>query len=263
MVEPLFRLATNPIAATYSPGDKAWVDAADAKHAISVRRMRIGEAIQLTNGKGLRIRGTVAAIDGQTMSVSVLEAGQEPEPDLSIALVQALAKGDRDELAIQAATELGAMAFFPWQADRSISRWDGPKIAKGVDRWQAIVNEAAKQSLRVFEPSVAQPATSKQLSKLITDGDLGMALVLDPTAQVGLVELITKLQASATVSSAFGLQRQITLLVGPEGGISDAELSSFETAGAHRVRLGSEILRTSTAGVAAISAIQALSGSWS
>ena len=262
MVEPLFRLATNLAATTFSTGDTATVDTADAKHAISVRRMRVGESIQLTDGKGLRVRGTVSAIEGQTMSVSVTEAQQEAEPTLSITLVQALAKGDRDELAIQAATELGAMSFVPWQADRSISRWDGPKIAKGVDRWQAIVSEAAKQSLRVFEPLVAQPASSKQLSKQISDGDLGMALVLDPTASMGLVELMAKLQGSAAVSNAFGMQRRLTLIVGPEGGISEVELENFEAAGAHRVRLGSEILRTSTAGVAAIAAIQALSGSW-
>ena len=260
MVEPLFRLAAD--SALLAPGGIALLDAADAKHAISVRRMRLGEAIQLTDGKGLRVRGSVAAIEGQSMTVSIDEVDQEPTPQLSITLVQALAKGDRDELAIQAATELGAMAFVPWQAERSISRWDSQKVAKGVDRWQAIVSEAAKQSLRVFDPVVGLPLTSKQLAVQIADGKLGMALVLDPTAEVGLVQLVQKLQGSAAVASAFGVERQMSLIVGPEGGVSDSELKAFEAAGAHRVRLGAEILRTSTAGVAAISAIQALSGSW-
>ena len=260
MVEPLFRVAESSDGVAL--GGIATLDAADAKHAISVRRMRVGEAIQLTDGRGLRLRGAVSAIEGQTMSVLVAEVIREAEPELSITLVQALAKGDRDELAIQAATELGAMGFVPWQSDRSISRWDAPKIAKGVERWQAIVTEAAKQSLRVFDPIVGQPATSKQLAKQIADGDLGVTLVLDPTAAVGLPGFLANLNRSAAVASAFGVQRQLSLIVGPEGGISDAELAAFEAGGAHRIRLGSEILRTSTAGVAAIAAIQALSGSW-
>jgi 16S rRNA (uracil1498-N3)-methyltransferase len=263
MVEPLFRLAaSNADSPTFGVGSFATVDAADAKHAISVRRMRVGEAIALTDGKGLRLRGAVSAIDGQIMTVTVAEVTRESEPNLAITLVQALAKGDRDELAIQAATELGAMGFLPWQAERSISRWDSSKISKGVDRWQAIVTEAAKQSLRAFDPVVAQPVTSKQLAKQISDGELGMAVVLDPTADLGLAQFMTKLNGSAAVASAFGVQRKMSLIVGPEGGISDGELASLEAAGAHRVRLGTEILRTSTAGMAAIAAIQALSGSW-
>ena len=260
MVEPLFRVAAG--ASDFRIGSVAVVDAADAKHAISVRRMRVGEAVQLTDGLGLRLRGKVSAIDGMTMQIVVDEVLREQAPEVAITLVQALAKGDRDELAIQAATELGAMTFVPWQAERSISKWDGPKIAKGVDRWQAIVTEAAKQSLRVFDPSVQQPVASKQLAKQIADGSLGMVLVLDPTADVGLVAFLQKLGGASTVASAFGVQREISLVVGPEGGISDSELAAFESAGAHRVRLGDEILRTSTAGIAAISAIQALSGSW-
>jgi 16S rRNA (uracil1498-N3)-methyltransferase len=224
--------------------------------------MRVGEAVQLTDGSGLRLRGTVAAIDGLAMTVAIAEVIRETQPELAITLVQALAKGDRDELAIQAATELGSVGFVPWQADRSISRWEGPKIAKGVDRWQTIVNEAAKQSLRVFDPKVAGPVSSKQLAKQIADGNLGMALVLDPTAKTSLVEHMTKLNSSAAIASAFGVQRELSLIVGPEGGISDSELATLEAAGAHRLHLGSEILRTSTAGVAAIAAIQALSGSW-
>ncbi len=264
MVEPLFRVAKTELADSglLVAGGFATVDAIDAKHAISVRRMRVGEAIQLTDGLGLRLRGSVSTIEGSTMQVAIVEAFREEQPDLAVTLVQALAKGDRDELAIQAATELGAMTFLPWQAERSISRWDSTKAAKGVERWQSIVSEAAKQSLRVFDPMVEHSVSSKQLAKRIEDGSLGMALVLDPTADLGLVELMGKLSGSRSVSNAFGLQRQISLIVGPEGGISELELKAFEAAGAHRVRLGSEILRTSTAGVAAIAAIQALSGSW-
>jgi len=267
MVEPLFRLAAHAVQAegmhtAFVVGSQASVDDADAKHAVAVRRMRVGEAVQLTDGKGLRLRGIVSKIEGNSMQMQVAEVIREQPSVININLVQALAKGDRDEMAIQAATELGANNFVPWQAERSISKWDAAKSAKNVDRWQAIVTEAAKQSLRVFDPQVAQPVTSKQLASVIERGDLGMVLVLDPTADTGLVALMYKLAASAAVAETFGAQRSISLVVGPEGGISDVELAAFESAGAHRVRLGNEILRTSTAGVAAISAIHALSGSW-
>ncbi len=262
MVEPLFRLANSPEPVAYEVGNIVKIDAADAKHAVSVRRMRVGEAVQLSDGQGLRLRGVVATIDGQAMSMSINEVIREIPANLHITLVQALAKGDRDELAIQAATELGAMAVIPWQSERSISVWNDAKIAKGVTRWQTIVSEAAKQSLRAFEPVVSQPLASKQLTEHIEDGSLGMVLVLDPSADSSLTDLLSKMNGSAAVSNAFGLQRELSLIVGPEGGISESELESFEAAGAHRVHLGIEILRTSTAGVAAIAVIQALSGSW-
>ncbi|MEY4367817.1 MAG: hypothetical protein RLZ28_1232 [Actinomycetota bacterium] len=243
-------------------GSNYFVDSLDAKHAISVRRMRVGEAIQLTDGKGLRLKGLVSKIDGQSILVEAQSVEVEQPSTLSLGIIQALAKGDRDELSIQAATELGVLLVCPWQSERSISRWEGPKVTKGLARWQAIVAEAAKQSLRVFEPTVVDPQTSKQLSQSISEGAFGMVLVLDPTSALPLTALIAKMQASHQVAQAFGSAQQITVVVGPEGGITDAELADFEAAGAHRVRLGSEILRTSTAGVAALAAIQAILGSW-
>lgn len=244
MVEPLFKtLLGTPIV-----GSVITLSGSEGKHAVSVRRMRVGEGIQLTNGQGVRVRGSVSALSQSSLEVTVAEVITEAEPDAKLTLIQALAKGDRDELAIQAATELGAWGILPWQAERSISRWEGPKIAKGVDRWQVIVAEAAKQSLRVFEPKVAQPQNSKQIAESIKD--FAAVLVLDPTASVGLPE----------VDIPVG---NVAIVVGPEGGISDLELAAFESAGASRVHLGAPILRTSTAGVAAIAVIQSKLGLWS
>ena len=244
MVEPLFRIQSS---SQPEVGSRILLDGSEGKHAVSVRRMRIGEPIQLTDGKGMRIRGTVSQLGDRSLEVAVESAVIESEPASKLMLVQALAKGDRDELAIQAATELGAWGVIPWQAERSISRWDSTKAVKGVERWQTIVNEAAKQSLRVFEPIVQSPVTSKELCARTTEFD--QVLVLDPTASVGL----------GSVSLEPGLT---AIVVGPEGGISDQELEQLEAAGAKRVRLGSEILRTSTAGVAAISVLQAKLGAW-
>jgi 16S rRNA (uracil1498-N3)-methyltransferase len=245
MVLPLFHLDITDVPAV---GSTVTLTGSEAKHAATVRRMRQGEGIQLSNGRGLRIIGVVAAVEPAAVALTVTEASVEEIPKPELVLVQALAKGDRDELAIQAATELGVSGVIPWQAERSISRWDGPKVAKGVERWQSIVAEAAKQALRAHTPSVGQPQTTKQLAASFGNGRL--ALVLDPTAS----RAITQVEIPT--------DGQLLVCVGPEGGISDSELSVLESAGAVRVRLGSEILRTSTAGMAAISVLQAKLGRW-
>jgi 16S rRNA (uracil1498-N3)-methyltransferase len=242
MVEPLFRKEF-PVAP--KPGDMVELGGDEGKHAASVRRMRVGEGIQLTDGRGLRVRGQVAEVLPKSLKISVTGSENESKDQLELVLVQALAKGDRDELAIQAATELGVSAVISWQAERSISRWDAAKAAKGQARWQVICDEAAKQSLRVWHPRVEPLVTSQELTARI--GEFAQVLVLDPTAEVGI----------ASVSVKPG---KIAIVVGPEGGIDETELAAFEKAGALRVRLGEPILRTSTAGVVAIAAIQTVSG---
>jgi len=246
MVEPLFRAE---FAAPPTVGAFVTLGGSEGKHAVNVRRMRVGEGIQLSNGAGLRVRGTVSALGNSSLSVEIMSVTQELEPEVKLTIIQALAKGDRDELAVQAATELGCFGVIPWQAERSISKWEGAKIAKSVERWQTIVSEAAKQSLRVFEPKVAAPIGTKQLVAQVKDFDL--VLVLDPTANRGLGAVAFD---SATES--------VAIVVGPEGGISELELEALEDSGAMRVNLGAPILRTSTAGVAAISVIQSKLGLW-
>lgn len=244
MVEPLFH---SGFAAAPKVGDIVELGGSEGKHAASVRRMRAGEAIQLTDGRGTRVRGSVAEVLPKSLTVSVSEVSAEELPDLQLVLIQALAKGDRDELAIQAATELGATGIYPWQAERSISRWDVTKAAKGEARWQVICDEAAKQSLRSHFPKVESIVDSNKLASLIASFDA--VLVLDPTAKAGL-------------GSLGKLRGKVALVVGPEGGIDDTELEQFAKAGAKLVHLGESILRTSTAGVAAIAAIQALAGDY-
>jgi 16S rRNA (uracil1498-N3)-methyltransferase len=207
--------------------------------------MRVGEAISLTDGHGVRIRGKVDSIEQKMLTVRAQEVAQEAQPRLQITLIQALAKGDRDELAIQAATELGAMGVIPWQAERSISRWDESKAIKGRARWQTICDEAAKQSLRSWHPVVASPQGSRQLIQAFANFD--QVIVLDPTAELGIGQL-----------SEIG--PRLALVVGPEGGIDDGEIELFAKSGALRVHLGESILRTSTAGLVAIAALQARSG---
>ncbi|MEO0312904.1 MAG: hypothetical protein RL140_134 [Actinomycetota bacterium] len=244
MVLPLFSIPANVI---LSAGDVYNLDGPEGKHAAQVRRMRVGEGIQLTNGLGLRATGVVAEVSTNSLRVNVNDVETEELPKLRITLVQALAKGDRDELAVQAATELGAHRVIPWQATRSISKWEGDKAEKSRIRWQTISNEAAKQSLRVWNPEVLPVVSSKQLTAFLAEYD--HVIVLEPSGTKSITELGK-------------LSGEIALIVGPEGGIDDAELARFEEAQFHIVRMGDGVLRTSTAGLAAIAYLAGSNGLW-
>ena len=219
---------------------------AEARHAVTVSRLAVGERISVGNGAGLVASGVVVTAEHTELVVEVVDVVTEPRPQPAIFLAQALAKGDRDELAIQAATELGVDGVIPWSAGRSISRWEGAKVAKGRDRWAAVVREASKQSMRSWLPDVLDLVTTKQLASLTAGARM---LVLEPTARVAL-------------SSIEVDERDIVLVVGPEGGISSHELELLAAAGAEPVRLGPEILRTSTAGPAALAAVAVKLGRW-
>jgi len=233
MVEPLF------FQADLKPASEVILTGDEAKHAVAVRRMRIGEAIAVTNGVGLKLRGTVSALEKNSLTIEVIETIQESEPKLKFILVQALAKGDRDELAIQAATELGVFEVIPWKASRSVSIWEGKKREAGRSRWQQIVLEAAKQSLRSFVPHVREIMTTNELAIALSSFDL--ALVLDLSGNKSLKDL------------ALPDQGTVAIIVGPEGGISAEELEKLGAA--QRVNLGSNVLRTSTAGPAVLAAL--------
>ena len=216
----------------------------EARHAITVARVRGGERLSLGDGAGTVVSGPVVAVAGTTLELDVETVTRHPRPAPELWLAQALAKGDRDELAVQAATELGASGVIPWAAERSVSRWDGVKATKGRDRWTSIVREASKQSIRPFVPEVAELATTADLGRLP-----GQVLVLVPEAATRLTE--TPLD-----------ERRITLVVGPEGGTAPRELDTLVAAGATPVRLGAEVLRTSTAGPSALAVLNARLGRW-
>jgi 16S rRNA (uracil1498-N3)-methyltransferase len=227
-------------------GDVAVIGGGEARHAVTVSRLAVGEVVRVGNGLGMIASGTVTAVAPAEFrfEVETIETIERPSP--AIWLAQALAKGDRDELAIQAATELGVDGIIPWTAARSISRWEGAKVAKGQERWSAVVREATKQSARAWLPEVAPLVSTKQLAEL---AETARMIVLDPLADSSLTE--TELD-----------HREIVLVVGPEGGISPAEFDLLHSAGATNARLGGSILRTSTAGPAAIAVLSAKLGRW-
>ncbi len=217
----------------------------EARHAATVARARVGERIAVGNGRGLVVTGVIESVSPTSVVVIVDEVVESPAASPELWLVQALAKGDRDELAVQAATELGVSGVIPWSAERSVSRWDGAKADKGRARWEAIVREASKQSIRPWIPIVESVTSSSAVSALP-----GLVLVLEPTATT---------RVSDIVLPAHG---RISLVVGPEGGVSQREREVFAGAGAVLTRLGSEVLRTSTAGPAALAVLNARLGRW-
>ena len=233
---------------TVDEGGLVELTGAEAKHAVTVNRSRGGDGIRIGNGRGLVVSGVIETLDAGTVGVRATTVAQEPEPTPRLVLVQALAKGDRDELAIQAATELGVSGIIPWAASRSVSRWEGQKKEKGRARWETIVREASKQSIRSFVPPVSPIASTVELQRLAATSRV---VLLDPTAT-------DRLSAIDVV----GDERDLLLVVGPEGGISDSELENLTTSGAIRARLGDTVLRTSSAGPAALAVLNVALGRW-
>jgi 16S rRNA (uracil1498-N3)-methyltransferase len=218
--------------------DQAEFSPTEAAHAKALR-LREGEQIALTDGRGMVAFAVVVREAPVLFQIHHTAADSTPSPRYH--LIQALAKNDRDEMALQSSVELGATSVTPWQSARSIVRWD-QKAERNRDRWQAIAIEAMKQSQQSHLCKVESLASIKQLKPI------GVGLVLDPRASLTLDQV--------------SLAEDYTIVVGPEGGITDEELASLEASGFLRVRLGSSVLRASTAGPAAIAALSALHGSF-
>ncbi len=244
-------------------GDRVSISGGEARHAVTVSRIRVGESLLIGNGSGLVASGLVVVAEPGELAIRVDEVERFSPPKPAIWLAQALAKGDRDEQAVQAASELGVDGVIPWAAQRSIVKWEGAKVRKGHERWSAIVREATKQSVRPWLPEVSPLVSTKQLAALASTTRM---LVLEPSAGVALSALA---HADGHSPGSLGLAEgsgprdlDTVLVVGPEGGISPSELVQFETAGATLVRLGGTVLRTSTAGPAAITVLNVALGRW-
>jgi len=238
-----------PEATRAQAGESILLTGAEAHHAATVRRLRVGEEVTVGDGRGAWLMGECAAVSPREVVVRIASRSDTPAPSPRIVLVQALAKGDRDELAVQAATELGVDEILPWQAARSVSRWDAAKAEKGRTRWSSIVREAAKQAHRAWLPEVGQLTVTAELAERAA---ASRVLVLEPSATARLTDLV--LEDSDP--------REVVLIVGPEGGIDLDELAAFRRSGASIVRLGDTVLRTSTAGPAALAIVSAALHRW-
>ncbi len=220
--------------------DRILLGGAEGRHAATVRRIRVGEVLDLVDGRGTRCTGAVVATTKDTVTVEVAARVVEEQAVPRITLVQALAKGDRGELAVELATEVGVDVVVPWQAARCMVSWSGERGAKALERWRSTAREASKQSRRAWFPEVTEPLTTAQVAALP-----GTLLVLHEAADTRLSEL--------------ALEGDVVLVVGPEGGVSPEELALL---GGTPVRLGPSVLRTSTAGAAAAAVISSRTGRW-
>lgn len=255
MSAPIFYISAEEYE-TLTPGASFELDGPEGKHAL-VKRMEVGESIDLGDGTGRRAVGTVHSLTDRGVIVRV-EQLREEHTSPRIYLVQALAKDGRDLLAIETATELGVYGVLPWSADRSIVRWKGERAAKAHTKWQNTVTAAAKQSRRALIPEVYDLYSTADLVELIEEvtGQGSAVFILHEQATERLSALARKLV------EAENLPKEIYLLVGPEGGISDREVQLFTEAGAHLALLGDEVLRSSTAGSAAMCTLNVVLGRW-
>ncbi|MFD5077886.1 16S rRNA (uracil(1498)-N(3))-methyltransferase [Streptomyces sp. NPDC058371] len=234
-------------------GGRYVLDGAEGRHAVSVKRLRPGEDVVLTDGAGRWAECVVTDTEGKDRLIVQLDSVAEEPPEAPrITVVQALPKGDRGELAVETMTETGVDAIVPWAAARCITQWKGDRGPKALAKWRATAREAGKQSRRVRFPEIADAMTSKQVAALLAKADL--AAVLHEDREYGSTALATAdLPASG----------EIVLVVGPEGGVSPEELALFSEAGAKAYRLGRSVLRTSTAGTAAAALLLGRTGRWS
>ena len=229
-------------------GSHVVLEGPEGHHAAAVRRLRPGEAVDLTDGAGTLVHGEVVSADRSRLEVEVRERRVLPPPEPRVVVVQALPKGERGERAVEGMTEVGVDEIVPWSASRCVVVWRGERVAKGLGRWRATARESAKQSRRWWHPSVSDLASTAKVLDRVRGA--GLALVLHEAA--------TEPLARVPVPGA----GEVLLVVGPEGGLTDDELAALLSAGARPVRLGPTVLRTSTAGVVGASVLLSRTQRW-
>ena len=233
------------------PGGKRFTLAgAEGHHAATVQRLKVGEVLVLGDGRGGTAVAEVTGVGRGSIDVEVTGRESVPAADPRLVVVQGIAKGDRGELAVQAMTEIGVDEIVPWAASRSVAQWRGERGAKAREKWVSTAREAAKQARRAWLPVVAgsPDVSTKQVAGLLSGAAAAFVLHEEATDRLSRAKLPDG--------------GEIVLVVGPEGGISDQELGSFVAAGAQPVRLGASVLRTSTAGMAALAVLSARLDRW-
>jgi 16S rRNA (uracil1498-N3)-methyltransferase len=255
---PLFVAGAGALDAA-GPGAALVLAGDEGRHAAGVRRIRAGEVIDVADGAGRVARCTVDAAERDRLLLTVLAIGTVAPRLPRLVLVQALAKGGRDEAAVETATEFGVDSVIPWQAERSVVQWSGERGERSRRRWEAVALAAAKQSRRARVP-VIEPmlSTAGLVARAAADRDC------DPRASAAEQVLVLHEDAETPLA---GLEppasaQALLLVVGPEGGISDRELADLVAAGAQPVRLGPEVLRASSAGPAALAVLSVRLHRW-
>jgi len=220
----------------------------EGRHASTVRRLTAGERADITDGAGHVAECTVTVARTGELELAVIARRTVPAPQPRLAVLQAIPKGDRGELAVELLTEAGADVIVPWAAERCVAVWRGERADKGRGRWAAAAQEAAKQSRRAWFPEVTGQADLAAAVRWVQAAML--AIVLDPDA------------ARDAASLQLPANGDIVVVVGPEGGITPAEDEAMRASGAVAAALGPTVLRASTAGVVAASVLLSGTARW-
>lgn len=243
MTAPLYLLSEGALDAV-APGQEIQLDGAEGRHAVTVRRTRVGETLLLADGSGRCAQVVTTWVGAGELRARVEAVREVPVASPRFVLVQALSKGGRDEQALETATEIGVDEIVPWQAARSIARWPPERVPRSHARWEALARAAAKSSRRARAPMIAGLADRAEVVRRV--GAANLALVLHEQG------------ADALAGVRLPGAGEVLVVVGPEGGLDLAELAAFETAGAQLVRLGDTVLRSSSAGPAALAVLSAM-----
>lgn len=233
------------------PGGIAVLDGPEGRHAATVRRIRVGESISLSDGRGVVAETEVVAAQKNQLDLLVRDRGRAEPASPAVTVVQALPKSERSELAVELMTEAGADVVIPWQAARCVSNWEA-KADKGVAKWRVAARGAARQSRRAYIPEV----TALHRTPEVVDA------VRAAKAQGAVIAALHESGTGSFTALPWAAAPAVMLIVGPEGGLDDAELAALATAGADVVRLGPTVLRTSTAAAVALGALGALTARW-
>lgn len=229
-----------------APGAVVELPAEAAHHALKVLRLTEGDPVILFDGRGGQWQARLAPAGRTVRAVLEVFDEAEREPPLAVTLAQGLPAADKMDWIVQKGVELGVARFAPVAARRSVIRLSGERMERRVAHWRGVAVAACEQSGRNRVPEVV-PLVDLPQFLAGTGADNGIRLLLSPVAGVGLRELPRP-------------AGPVTLLVGPEGGFEDNELLAIAAAGFRPVRLGPRVLRTETAGLAAVAAMMALWG---
>jgi 16S rRNA (uracil1498-N3)-methyltransferase len=231
---------------TLVTGNEIALPPAGAYHIVRVLRMREGAPLAVFDGEGHEFRAEIVRVDDESVFVRIgAIVPVTTESPLRITLIQGVSRGERMDWTLQKATELGVAAIAPVLTSRSVVRLDEKQAVKKQQHWLGIVSGACEQCGRARIPQVQQPTALR--SYLANVRKEGLRLVLSPSAPGSLAGLTS-------------LPSKVELLIGPEGGLDDEELTSAQKSGFMPVRLGPRVLRTETAGVVALTVLQALWG---
>ena len=231
-------------------GTQVTLSGPEGRHAVSVVRVKVGEHVDLSDGDGLLIAGRVVEVNNpDELVIEVLERIIDDVVLPRLVVVQAIPKGDRGERAVELLTEVGADAIVPWAASRCIAQWKGDRAEKALTKWENTAKAAGKQARRSRLPQVTGVATTGDVVSMIAAAS--GAIVLHEESTTALTDWNPPIDG------------EIVIVVGPEGGITSDEVEAFRQAGAQIVHMGKSIMRTSTAGAAAVAVLGAVTGRWS